>query len=182
MLPILSPKQIEAPKFPADLLDRLANFSEVIALARGYVPRGSRDQEINGLPEVESNTRLPQELAQLGRGAAALMYHESVTEEDFELVMRAGWDTVPTVRRAILEALLAGRKPHTVGLPSSSVDRQLEDLVVIGLVKKDVLNFGGGMRESEYLLSDKAMEYLSLAGVDTGAAEERRKQRELEQK
>ena len=37
------------------------------------------------------------------------------------------------------------------------------------------------MKESEYLLSDKALEYLKLAGVDVGTAEEKRQQRQAQQ-
>ena len=145
MRPILSHKQIQAPRFPTEFVDRLANFSEFITLSRGYVPRSSSgDREITGLPEIESNTRLPQELSQLGRGAAVLMNRPEVTEEDFALVIRAGWDTVPRVRRSILESLLAGKKPHTAGLPPSTTDRELENLVALGLVEKDVFNWGPG--------------------------------------
>lgn len=161
LLPTVGQRTVQPPEVPSDLMMRLAHFSEFIVHARAYVPRSSGGREIDGLPQIESNTRLPQELIQIGRGWAALMGHERLTDADFELVIRAGWDTIPPARKIILVALARGQKPYSLGLAGSVVKRQLEDLDAIGLVRKeeDVEN------EISYFLSDKANELLTSAGL-----------------
>jgi len=75
--------------------------------------------------------------------------------------------------------LLSGRKLHS-GLPESTVNRHLEDLVLIGLVEKDEFDRGGGWKDAEYLLSLKAIQHLWAAGIDVKAAEHQREQRAME--
>jgi hypothetical protein len=70
------------------------------------------EREIDGQAQAESNTRLPQELAQIGRGWAVLMNRSQVTEEDFRLIRRAAFDSIPPLRCAVLQALMNGEKPH----------------------------------------------------------------------
>jgi hypothetical protein len=158
LLPILSWPELKAPIFPRPLLVRLANLSEIVALARTYVPRNSHDREIDGSAEAESNTRLPQELIQIGRGWATLMNRAEVTEEDFALIRRAAWDTIPPTRRKVLEALRAKQSPYTLDLPKVMVKRALEELQVVGLVvRRTEGSFGDEEREE---LSAKALEAL----------------------
>lgn len=99
LYPILGQSNVVAPEFPITLMTRLVHFSEFIVHARAHVPRSSGGHDIDGLPQIESNTRLPQELVQLGRGWAALMGHEQITEEDFELLVRAGCADAPNPPR-----------------------------------------------------------------------------------
>jgi hypothetical protein len=133
MLPILSHSEIPAPEFPDPLLDRVASLSEFVALARAYVPHDRRD-EIDGEAQAESNTRLPQELAQIGRGWAVLMNRSQVTDEDFALIRKAAFDSIPPLRRVVLQALIKGEKPHSLGQPASTVNRVLGDLETCGLI------------------------------------------------
>lgn len=170
LLPILARPNVAAPEVSTDLLIRLAHFSDFIVHARAHVPRSYGAKEIDGIPQIESNTRLPQELVQIGRGWASLMGRDRITEEDFELIVRAGWDTIPPVRRIILVGLAQGKKPYSLGLADSAVVRQLEDLEAIGLVEKEAKQIEskiGGKAEYEffYYLSDKASEMLRSAGL-----------------
>lgn len=167
-LPVLSHSSIPAPTVPRAMQLQLANLSELIALARAYVPRDSRDRDIDGSVEAESNTRLPQELAQIGRGWAALMSHDEVTEEDFKLVRRAAWDCIPPARRAVLEALMAGKKPYSIGLPKATISRALEDLQVVGLV---IAKQGLVSAENDYELSELALNLLEQSGETVSGKE-----------
>jgi hypothetical protein len=136
LLPILSWPEIEPPQLPKPLMTRLANLSELVALARTYIPRDS-DRHIDGAVVSESNTRLPQELAQVGRGWAVLMGREQVGEEEFDLIKRVAWDSIPPTRRTMLDALRNGKNPYNAGLPSSTTHRAIEDLEAVGLVVRD---------------------------------------------
>lgn len=164
VLPVLSQERIDAPQLGQETKLRIANLSEFVALARTYVSRNSYDREIDGAVQAESNTRLPQELAQIGRGWAVLMNRSEVDEEGFGLIRRVAWDSIPPVRRMILEALMSGGRPHSVGLPPATVDRALGELVAIGLLDTERVNFGAGFTETEYRLAESTIERLKGAG------------------
>jgi len=119
--------------------------------------------------QAESNTRLPQQLAQVGRGWAALMNRSEVDEEAFGLIRRTAWDSIPPVRRAILEGLMSGKKPHSVGLPPATTDRGLEELVAIGLLATRIVTCGTKCTETEYRLSDTTRTLLVGAGQTNAA-------------
>jgi hypothetical protein len=165
LLPVLSQQKIDAPKLGREMLLRIGNLSEIVALARTYIPRNS-EREIDGAVQAESNTRLPQQLAQIGRGWAALMNRGEVDEEALGLIRRAAWDSIPPVRRAILAALMAGKKPHSVGLPPATTERGLEELVAIGLLAAKRVNYGAGFSETVYSLSEGTIELFKGAGEE----------------
>jgi hypothetical protein len=167
MLPVLSTTQVTAPAFPPDLLDRLANLSEFVVRAKAHVPR-DRDDAIDGEAQVESNTRLPQQLAQIGRGWAVLMNRPEVSVEDLKLVRRAAFDSIPPLRRDAIEALLRGVSPYSASrAPDATVARALGELKTIGLVeapkgkRKDLLG-----TEQGYVLTENAKALLAAAGEE----------------
>jgi hypothetical protein len=168
-LPVLSQQKIDAPKLGHEMMLRIANLSEIVALARTYVPRNSYDREIDGAVQAESNTRLPQQLAQIGRGWAVLMNRPEVDEDAFALIRRAAWDSIPPVRRAIVEALIAGRKPHSARLPFATVDRALEELGAIGFLAMTKVSYFPPNTETVYALSENARELLIGAGEKIAA-------------
>lgn len=154
LLPILSLPQVPAPEFPEDCFWRLANFSEFIVKARSDV---QRDQQGDVLDlQTESNTRLPQELAQIARGWVVLMGQESVEENHLSLVRRTGWDSIPPVRRDVLVAILGGKLPYSVTRPADTIDRALKDLVEIKLIE---------CRQSTYCLSPLASDLVKAFSV-----------------
>jgi hypothetical protein len=146
---VLNQGPIEAPVIGSDWERRIATFSEFVALARADVPRTRDDREICGIAQPEGNTRLAQELAQVGRGWAVLNARTEVSEDDFSLIVRAGLDSIPPARKLVLLALLDDKSPYSLELPESTVNRALEDLQAIGLTAK---------HESTWRLSETAKE------------------------
>lgn len=167
MLPILSHPEVASPAFPNSLFNRLASLGEFVALARAYVPRDGKD-EIDGEAQPESNTRLPQELSQIGRGWAVLMNRSQVTEEDFRLIRRAAFDSIPPLRCAVLQALMNGEKPHSLGQPSATVDRVLRDLEASGLIRPAATakNGMGRSKPNRHALTERARALVIAAGED----------------
>ncbi len=166
ILPILAHSSIPAPDFPEVLFTRLANIGEFVACARAYVPR-DRTDDIDGEAQVESNTRLPQELAQVGRGWAVLMNRSQVAEEDFKVIRRAAFDSIPPLRRDVLEAMMKGANPYSLGLPHSTVARTLGDLQASGLTRSVSSNqkgINGDAQHPRHLLTEKARSLLIAAG------------------
>jgi len=133
MLPVLSTTQA-APVIPEDIERKIANLSEFIALARTYVERDGYSREASGVPITEGNTRLPQELCQIARGSALLDRRTEVNDDDYELVCRVAFDSLPPARAAVLRALIDGKSPHSLGLPKATIDRAMEDLQFAGII------------------------------------------------
>jgi hypothetical protein len=134
--PILSAPQV-APVLADEMKSCIANLSELIALARSHVERDRFTRGVVDAPVTEGNTRLPQQLCQIARGSALLDGRSTVNEADFRLVRRAAFDSLPPARRAVLEALLRGERPHATGLPKSTVSRALEDLRLVGVLRPE---------------------------------------------
>ncbi len=135
--PVISQGKIMSPGLPQELEVRLASLTEFVARARTPVPRTRNDHDLEDLPCPEGNTRLPQELAQIARGAAVLAGRGEVDEEDYRLVQRAAMDCIPATRRQVLESLIKGQNAYTSGPASSLVQRTLDDLELVGIVEKD---------------------------------------------
>ncbi len=133
---------LRSPSFPPEYEVRVAHLGEFVALARAYVPRSRSDHEPVASPSPEGNTRLPQELAQIGRGAAVLAGRTEVTEEDFALVARAAFDCIPASRIAVIQALTDGASPYSTGLPPSLASRTLQDLETLGIAERTEANGG----------------------------------------
>lgn len=156
--PILSlPAGGAAPILSAPMEVRIASLSEFVALSRSYVQRDRTTRDIEGVPVTEGNTRLPQQLCQLARGAALLDGRRSVEDCDFILACRAAFDSLPPARSAVLAPLIRGQNPYSVGLPPSTVQRALEDLQSVGVV------CGSGVDGHAAKLSEEAAHLLDQA-------------------
>jgi hypothetical protein len=125
---------------PDNLTEHLVVLSDMVTRARSGVPR-----DYNGnlafIPEPEAPTRLAKQLAQLG---AALLKIGVDKTETGRLIRKAGWDSVPAVRCAVLDCL--ARQPEPVpmstiqeetGLPERTAARVVEDVVVLGLARRE---------------------------------------------
>jgi hypothetical protein len=133
MHPIVFTPQ-SAPTIPEAIFLKIANMGELIALARTYVERDGHSREASGVPVTEGNTRLPQELCQIARGSALLDGRSEVDDEDYKLVCRVAFDSLPPARTAVLKALIEGNSPHSLGLPKATIDRAMEDLQFAGII------------------------------------------------
>jgi hypothetical protein len=133
MYPIFSPGPIAAT-IPRALQVKISTLSELVALARTHIHRDSYSREAVGEPVTESNTRLPQQLCQLARGSALLDGRSDVNEEDYSVVWRVAFDSVPSVRTAILMAIQSGQSTYSLGLPKATVERATEDLTLAGVL------------------------------------------------
>ncbi len=133
MLPLLSNPQ-QPPTIPEGIESKIAHLSEFIALARTYIEREGYSREASGVPAPEGNTRLPQELCQIARGSALLDGRAEVNDDDYKLVRRAAFDSLPPARIAVLKALFDGKSPFSLGLPKATIERAIEDLELAGVL------------------------------------------------
>jgi hypothetical protein len=90
--------------------------------------------------EPEAPTRLAKQLAQLAAAALAIGVDEN---EAWRLIRKAGWDSVPAVRCAVIDCLARHEQPITLaeiqedtGLPEKTIGRIVEDVVSLRLAKR----------------------------------------------
>ena len=106
------------------------------ALARAGVPRDYR-REIDGVPEAEEPTRLAQQLRMMTRCLVAIGLSE---REAVALASKAALDSMPLLRRRVLETMVRGG-PRTAAVVAKSLNcdhktvmRAMEDLWALGLL------------------------------------------------
>ena len=141
------------PTLSLQLKRRIGALSEIAVRGRAHVVREGYNKDITYVPEPESNTRLPQQLAQLARGSALLDGRSEVSDRDLDLVKRVAFDCMPPVRKAILEHVIAGRSGQPDGIPGSTVSYGKKDLEAQGLLT------------DKGALSSLSMDMLAMAGV-----------------
>jgi hypothetical protein len=142
------------PQIPRELQIQIAYISELTVIARTAVARSPYgNKEIINIPEPESATRLPQQLAQLAKGSALLDGRRKTNELDGALVRRAAFDCINPTRSKILRGLFGGAKPKDLGVPGSTLTYAMGDLEALGLIE-------------DWGLSDKAAELMREAGVE----------------
>jgi hypothetical protein len=120
------------PMVPDAIARSLSALSEFVALARTPVQRDGYSKAITQVPEPEGNTRLAQQLQQLCKGSALLDRRNTVNEHDLELAKRVAFDSIPSLRRALLDDLISGTQNSK--LPASTRSYQFEELEVLGVV------------------------------------------------
>ena len=126
----------EPPELSAKMQKRIAALSEIVALARSQVFRSSYgNRQIEYIPEPEANTRISKGLAAIAKGIASLHGSVQVTENDLQDVFRIGWDCLPECRRRLIQAVLAGQDLDAVPMPRTVRQRELEELLELGVVQ-----------------------------------------------
>jgi hypothetical protein len=123
---------------PESMTEVIFDAAKVTTLGRASVPRyGYGKREIDGLPVIESTPRVTGQLLMLARCALALGLDEPGA---LRLCRRAALDSMPEIRRRVLEELaggevLTGREvSRRVGCHANVALRTLEDLEAIGVV------------------------------------------------
>jgi hypothetical protein len=124
---------------PASFTEPLIVLADIVTRARSGV---ARDFNANLLyiPEAEAPTRLAKQLAQLG---AAMLAIGAGEVEAWRLVRKAGWDSVPAVRCAVIDCLSKQSAPVTLAtiqeetsLPERTAARVAEDIAVLRLARR----------------------------------------------
>jgi hypothetical protein len=132
-------RSVDRLELPERFTEPLVRLADIVTRARSGVARDYQTRDILYLPEPEAPTRLAKQIAQLMAAALTIGVDET---EAWRLARKVGWDPVPAVRVAVIRLLsrqdgneltFADLEEKT-GLPSTTVRRVVEDLVVLGLV------------------------------------------------
>ncbi len=150
------------PVLPEEVQRRIAALAEFTVIARTHIPKEGENKEIIYVPEPEASTRLAQQLCQLAKGSALLAGRDLVDEDDFLLVRRVAFDSIPATRRRILDALASGKQPSDAVLPFSTRNYAVLDLRSLKLV---VHAWDSVERMGLQFLSRQAKRLLVEAGI-----------------
>lgn len=135
---------------PPHLLKQIAALAEFVVRARTHVAR-DQQKHLVYVPEAEAPTRLAQQLSQLARGSALLARRSVVTEDDIVLVRRVGFDSIPSLRRKLLEQRIRGNDAHG-DFRKATLSYIQEDLKLLDLL------------DGSFQLSRRAVGLLNRAG------------------
>jgi hypothetical protein len=109
------------------------------AVARTPVERDGHDREVAVMPSTEGPARIAVQLGALRDGLVAIGADPA---DSYAILHKLALDAMPTMRRKVLDALHnAGwvKKADVMdatGIPKTPTDRELEDLVLIGLAER----------------------------------------------
>jgi DNA-binding transcriptional ArsR family regulator len=130
------------PRQPRELADDetefLATLASFVATCRSPVERDPYRREIELVPDEEAPTRLAVALERLLAGLDAIGIDRT---RALRLVARVGRDSMPALRANLIDGLQDASAPRstteiaeTVGYPTSTTRRALEDLTAHGVV------------------------------------------------
>jgi hypothetical protein len=128
-----------AAELLAGEIEWLVECATFAVTARTAVERNGYDRQVELLPEPEAPARLVGALAQLSAGLSAVGVAD---EQRWRLLSKTALDSIPSLRRAVLDELAKGddwithsRLVERTGIPRTTAGRVLEDLELLGLVE-----------------------------------------------
>jgi hypothetical protein len=126
----------------AEESDRLVSLATLVVRCRSAVERDGYTREIELIPEHEAPARLVVVLERLLAGLDVIGLSR---DDSWDVMTKVGLDSVPALRRAILDVLFTATGEletsaiaEMVRYPSSTARRALEDLTAHGLVERHV--------------------------------------------
>lgn len=140
----------------------LINLAKLAVRGRSPVDRDyGASRDILNVPEPEAPPRLAQALQRLFTGLLAI---GASREDGWRIIRHVAMSSMPAVRRKAIEALDGERWVKTsaaslrIGVPSSTAQRTLEDLYVLGVMERRASGDGepGAGRAYEWKLADWA--------------------------
>jgi len=123
---------------PLTIKDKIAYLSVFCVKTRSGSVRDGRSREIIYTPEPEAPPRLAKQFVKLGEGLAVINNRHTLTEEDYRVIYKVGFDIIPKQRKNIISILkdspLAAKDIKSkIKYPYSTTYKILEELETLGL-------------------------------------------------
>ena len=125
----------------SEVIDRISRLGVLIAQLRTPVIR-NHSKQIEVFPNAEVGARLSKQLMRLAQSSALLYESPEVNGmADYRLALRVAVDSIPKKRMKLISGLLEGesgasRISAVTSIPNSTVQYELEDLRMLGLITK----------------------------------------------
>lgn len=146
-----------AAPLTSDDANRLVATAEFAARCRSAVERDGYSREIELIPEPEAPARIALVLRRVLDGMTAIGVPSG---EAWQLVTKMALDSMPAIRRTVLEALASDGHPvatkalgERLGYPTTTTRRALEDLAAHGIAQRE----GGHGGPDLYQLTEWAL-------------------------
>jgi len=127
-------------------VDRLVGLATLAVRCRSAVERDSYSREVVLVPEAEAPARMALVLLRLLNALRAIGLNLA---DAWPLVTKCALDSMPALRRTLLDALMCRPDPastselaETIGYPTSTSRRGLEDLAAHGIVDRQTQGAG----------------------------------------
>jgi hypothetical protein len=147
---------VDPTKASPAMREHLIQLAMLTVVARSPIERDRHTREITLIPDAEAPARAVKVMAKLWASLRAIGVAD---QRAWELVRKVGFDSIPKLRRAILEALAVSTIPKTsaeiaivLGHPTSTTKRALEDLAGHRLVQREKIK---GKRADLWSLTDQ---------------------------
>jgi len=154
ILPIIEAEAVEA-NLSQETQDDIFEVADLVTRARSGIERSMRTNNISFIPDVEMPTRVTGQLSTLAMGFVAMrnaekidLYqmrggpetlHDSLTEEEKDLIYKVALDSIPRKRRQALQALTLYKSGVTsaglaikLNYPTDTIKDTLEELNALG--------------------------------------------------
>jgi hypothetical protein len=123
-----------------DVIEQLGALADIATWMRSAVVRDGYSRDIASLPEAEAPTRMAKELAGMVRALRVLGRTQT---EALDLAGRLAGDSIPPTRLSVIRMLAVQEDwidttdaGTTIGLPTTTTRRVLEDLEALGIVQR----------------------------------------------
>lgn len=132
----------EKPGISPEYAAECKSLALEVGLLRTHVHRDGYTHDITSRPEPEGPARVANQFIKMGRGLAFVRGKSEVTAAEMGVVRRIAMDTVPSLRLDVLRTFVDGPNyidniARVKGLSRRTVERKLEDLVMLGVVHED---------------------------------------------
>lgn len=151
---VLNSKYTVVPEIPDGLQNKIVSLAQFIARLRGTVHRDRYHKDITHNSFTEMPTRIAKQLFALTLGVSMFRQIEVATEDEYDILVRVARGSVPqrlfnalmcVYRRLVDENIAATGSAEVVasiGLPQSTVGMVLDNLVMLGALRREAVNGG----------------------------------------
>jgi hypothetical protein len=150
----------KSPDLTHDEIEQLVTLTTLTVKCRSAVERDGYTRDIELIPEAEAPTRL---IVVLGRLLAGLDAIGVDRDQGWQIITKASLDSIPATRRAVMDTLIDADEPmetpklaETLGYPTQTTRRALEDLTVHGVCRR--VTRGSGKTADTWELTEWAKE------------------------
>jgi len=150
----------ETPDIPNNIIDKIIQLAQWTSLMRSTIARDKYTKEITHSPFTELGTRLAKQFCKELYGIGMFRQSTIVTNHEYNILKQIARSTVPSKMECVLKKIISNNASGTysvpdiidmVRLPKITTERILENLSILGILKKvQVSRFG-----TNWIINDK---------------------------